>query len=89
MATIKDTPKVIDCDLHGVSPWHIICDHLMDGVATDWYSIDVDDGREVECDWVCEDCLAKHEADDDSIDHLHAVCMHCVRLLREEHCSQS
>ncbi len=77
------TPKVIDCDAHGLSPWSVVCVHLMDGESTDWRPIEVDDGREVESDWTCPECEAAHRSGRDDVSKLLPVCMHCARTARE------
>lgn len=72
----------IRCRDHGYAPWGIICHHLFTGARKD--AIKLPDG---DYDHVCPDCygkideLAKQDEISGKNQHLHAVCMHCIRKL--------
>lgn len=73
----------VNCDVHGTSPFHIVCDHLLNDYSTDWTAVEVNDGREVESDWVCPHCERAHRSGNDPIENLRVICMHCLRAHRE------
>lgn len=75
---------LIECGDHSYAPWSIVCVHLIDGTSREWKLIEVDDGREVDGDWVCPDCHEKHMAGNDDINFLRPICMHCVRTIRKK-----
>ena len=63
--------------------WAITCIHLIEGrPASEWKRIDVDDGREVDADWVCTSCFGKHMQGRDSVDDLRPVCIYCMRHMK-------
>ena len=75
--------NLIECSDHLWSPWHVTCEHVIDGLPFDeWVRIDLadDDLREIDADWVCEECADELEAKD--LTHLKAVCMHCMREIK-------
>lgn len=75
---------LIQCGGHGLVPWHIVCNHLIEGTSNDWVLVPLadDDGRDVEGDYLCPECDKEHMRDELDIAKLQAVCMHCVRRLR-------
>lgn len=77
-------PLVVECHGGGLAPYSFICRHLIDTPSVGWVAMDVQDGREVENDWLCEDCADKFAAGDDLGETLVPVCIDCVRQLRCE-----
>jgi hypothetical protein len=83
----KGVPKLIQCGDHKWAPWAIICCHLMDNPEDhEWCPIEVNDGREVDNDYVCPECFEAHfeQGEPHDIDKLRAVCIHCLRHLHEK-----
>ena len=79
-------PKVIRCEDHSCAPWAVTCIHIIEGTATDVVPIVLDEGTEVEADWLCPECVQKHfgdEWDKCEIADLRAVCIHCLRQVLE------
>ena len=78
-------PKLIQCGDHSYAPWALICVHLMKGTAKEWVAIEVDDGREVDNDYICPDCAGKVSMTPGEwdIENLRAVCIHCLRDIPE------
>lgn len=82
--------ELIQCDDHGMAPWHLMCRHLVAGLpVTRWCSVplDPDDRREIDCDWVCDKCTDKVIADSgrepEAINLPLCVCIHCCNDLKE------
>jgi hypothetical protein len=77
-----DVPKLIQCGDHSFAPWAITCVHICNGTATDVVPLPNQTGGEVESDWICPECFAKHFGDGPAkgdITDLRAVCIHCLR----------
>lgn len=74
-------PLVIECGDHSYAPYSFVCQHLIDTPVMDWHPVEVDDGREVEYDWVCAECLQKHESGV-QLEEVIPVCINCVRRLK-------
>ena len=77
-------PLIIECSDHSYAPYSFLCRHLIDNPNQNWVPMDVDDGREVEHDWVCPECVERFDAGDDLIEVLTPVCINCVRRLKGE-----
>jgi hypothetical protein len=77
-------PFVIECKNGKTAPYSFVCRHLVENPQQNWVSMDVQDGREVENDWLCEDCAGAFEAGSDLVETLVPVCINCVRDLRGE-----
>ena len=75
-----------------MSPWSIVCNHLMSGESREWRGVESNDNSEVEFDWLCPDCLKVHlETEEqqrpyteEELDSLKCVCIHCVCVLRRQ-----
>lgn len=88
----KQNINLIQCHDHSWAPWHIMCRHLFDAPPKEkWIKIELaeDDGREVDGDWLCEDCdnRIQEPGDFDKLMNeglLAAVCMHCCNHLKEK-----
>ena len=78
---IMENTNLIRCADHQLAPWAIVCIHVMDGKSDSAVAIPKEDGSEVMFDWVCPDCESIMEETNESgdIDHLAAVCIHCLR----------
>ena len=80
--------NLIQCADHKWAPWSIICTHLMDGSSRVWLPLE-SSLPEVDHDWMCPVCIEGHDeeasADDSDTQHLHAICIHCVRSLRKRY----
>jgi hypothetical protein len=77
-----DEAQLIRCGDHNLAPWAITCVHICDGTATDAVPIPQPEGSEVEADWLCPECFARHFGDGPKtgdITELRAVCIHCLR----------
>lgn len=77
-------PLVIECADHSFAPFSFLCHHLVDNPDQLWVGMDVQDGREVEHDWLCEDCAKRFEAGDELEEVLVPICINCVRKLKDE-----
>jgi hypothetical protein len=75
-------PLVIECANHKFSPYSFLCKHLIDSPKQKWVGMEVDDGREVEYDWLCEECFANHEQGDQLEDLIVPICIGCVEILK-------
>jgi len=80
--------NLIQCGDHAWAPWSIVCTHLMDGTSREWEELN-SNNPEVDFDWLCPECnkifQSQMEADRDvSLEHLKAICIHCVRDLRSK-----
>ena len=75
-------PNLIMCGDHKMAPWSIVCVHLVDGSSREWMPID-STFPEVDFDWVCPDCYSTITEPD--ISRLKAICIHCVRYLRQKY----
>ena len=79
-------PLVIQCGDHNYAPYSFVCRHLIENPLQEWIPIDIaeDDGREVDNDWVCEECdkneiWTKHE---EAVEALRIICIHCIKIIR-------
>lgn len=77
-------PKVIECANHQFAPWAVLCIHLIENPKLQWISVEVDDGREVENDYICAECYKQHMSGNDPVDDIRPICIHCVRKLKNE-----
>lgn len=77
-------PMNIECADHSFAPYSFMCRHLIDNPGQDWIAMDVQDGREVENDWLCPECADRFEAGDELEEVLIPVCINCVRRLKGE-----
>lgn len=77
-------PLIIECGDHSFAPFSFLCHHLCDFPDQEWVGMKVEDGREVENDWLCQECAARFEAGDELEEVLVPVCIGCVRRLRNE-----
>lgn len=77
-------PLIIECADHSYAPYSFLCKHLVDNPSQNWVSMDVQDGREVENDFLCEECADKFEQGDELSDTLVPICINCVRRLKGE-----
>ena len=73
---------LIQCADHQWAPWSVVCIHLCQGTSRQWEGLD-SNNPEVDHDWLCPACMKEHMADQDNLDHLRPVCIHCVRKLRK------
>jgi hypothetical protein len=76
--------QVVTCPEHGVQPWALVCIHVLSGGlrADNWRWVRIDDGREVDADWVCAECFSKHQAGADPVENLRVCCARHLRELR-------
>ena len=58
----------------------LVCNHCVNGQATDWYGIPVKDSESF--DWFCPGCLVKYEQLELDVDDAKPVCVECVRNLQ-------
>ncbi len=70
---------LIQCSDGTYAPVVCVCNHLVDGASTQWCPIP-SHRPEVECDWLCPDCLGR--AADLAVNDLQAICCHCAGHLR-------
>ena len=77
-------PLVIECADHSFAPFSFLCNHLIDNPDQTWVGMEVEDGREVENDWLCEECAERFKAGDELAEVLIPICIGCVRRLRNE-----
>ncbi len=77
-------PLLVECGDHSYSPYSFICQHLLDNPSLEWNPMEVGDGREVEYDWICPDCLDRHLQGENLGETLQTVCIGCVRRIRGE-----
>lgn len=75
-------PLVIECGNNSFAPYSFVCQHLIDVPTVNWNPIEVSDGREVEYDWLCDECLDKHEIGNDLAEVIVPICTYCVRNLK-------
>jgi hypothetical protein len=77
----------VDCERHGPGPAAFVCQHLLDGAAKGWFTLD--SGRGERPDAICSTCDAawtEHgEWNDElaAIVRIRVVCSHCYDELRE------
>ena len=75
--------NLIRCAGDGWAPWSIVCVHLATGESKEWIPIE-SNNPEVDHDWVCPECdTTLQESGSVDVDKLKAICIHCVRRLRE------
>ncbi len=79
-----NVPLVIECHDGQYSPYSFVCQHLIDNPRQKWEGMEVEDGREVEYDWLCKECLNNFNRGDTLEDMLVPICIGCVRSLRGE-----
>ena len=82
--TVNNNTHLIRCGDEGLAPWAITCVHICDGSASEIVPVPLEEGTEVESDWLCRECYEKHFGVDGGgagIDELRAVCIHCLRQL--------
>jgi len=77
-------PLLIECHTGQLVPYSFICQHLMDNPQQVWVGMDVNDGREVEKDWICEECLNNFESGDTLEEVISPICIDCVKILKSE-----
>jgi hypothetical protein len=77
-----EVPKLIQCADGKWAPWVVVCRHLLDGEADEWFQLPQPDGGEV-FDYMCRECFLKGP-DNVGIDDLRACCFHCIRREIEE-----
>jgi hypothetical protein len=77
-------PLVIECGDHSFAPYAFICFHLIDNPNLKWCPMEVEDGREVEYDWLCEECLEEYNDGSDLAENITPICINCVRRIRGE-----
>lgn len=77
-------PLIIECHNGELAPFSFLCNHLIDNPSLDWIGMDVQDGREVENDWLCPECADRFEAGDELAEVLIPICINCVRQLKGE-----
>lgn len=77
-------PLVIECADHTLAPYSFLCRHLIDTPKQQWVSMDVQDGREVENDYLCAECADLFEAGDELAEVLIPICIHCTRQLKSQ-----
>jgi hypothetical protein len=79
---------MVQCGDHSYAPGGIVCNHLLDGTATEWLNMgELSGNPDLEHDWICPECLEAHERqlrEMGSVDlsNFRPACMHCVRRLR-------
>lgn len=74
---------LIRCSEDGLVPWSIVCIHLVEGRSRKWEPLD-SSNPEVDHDWLCPECMKQHEMEQDDIENLRPVCIHCVVKLRRK-----
>ena len=89
-----DPINLIQCGDHLWAPYSIVCIHLLTGKSREWELIPIaeDDGREIDGDWLCPDCMnlldeisdTGRQYTDHEMDNLRPVCIHCCRKLRKK-----
>ena len=77
-------PLVIECSDHSFAPYSFLCNHLIDNPKQFWVSMDVQDGREVENDYLCSECADSFEHGDELAEVLIPICINCTRQLRSQ-----
>jgi hypothetical protein len=75
---------LVECADHSFAPFSFLCNHLLDNPNQNWVSMEVQDGREVENDFLCEECAERFEAGEQLEEVLAPVCINCVRCLKGE-----
>jgi hypothetical protein len=84
----KSPPNLIRCGDHSWAPYVVTCVHLIQGLPKErWRSVPVRDSREVEFDYICDECYAKKQARDtltDPLTVLRLVCIHCMREMKNK-----
>lgn len=68
------------CGDHQYAPGCLVCVHLVEGHSTHWCPVPIEEGSELESDWLCPECLEQFP--DIDIKLLQPICMHCVRELQ-------
>ena len=60
-------PLLVECGDHGRAPYSFCCIHVSEDPAQPWIPLALadDDAREVQADWLCEDCFDVLEAIED------------------------
>lgn len=81
-------PLLIDCGDHGRAPYSFCCIHLCTVPAQPWLALALadDDAREVEADWLCENCFDVLQAIEDLgldpweylLPLLTTICVNCL-----------
>lgn len=77
-------PLVIECADHTFSPYSFLCKHLIDNPKQLWVAMEVNDCREVEHDWLCEECYANFNDGDTLEDVVVPICIGCVESLKSQ-----
>lgn len=77
-------PLLIECHNGKFAPYSFLCVHLVDKPDQNWIAMEVQDGREVENDFLCEECAGNFEKGDELSDTLVPICINCVRKLKGE-----
>jgi hypothetical protein len=77
----EDNINLIQCGDDGWAPWSVVCIHLLNGSSREWVPLD-STNPEVDHDWLCPECVKKHDAGDHNLNEMRAVCIHCVRKVR-------
>ena len=79
--------ELIQCDNHKNAPTGLICIHLADHTSTEWVRVPQEPGGEFENDFLCPACLQNFPKL--RLADLRALCIHCIRKLRQEAVSSS
>jgi len=81
-------PQLIECGDHKMSPFCIICVHLIEGSPRKAFALPASEASpEVDHDWVCEKCVATmgKRGAKAVLDDLRPVCIHCARKVIDRH----
>ena len=89
----SDDEETIDCSVHGDAYVTYICDHLIDGLDSDWYSTEPEDESDWPSAW-CGTCHQhflvenewneKSEAAADISNNVSIICHFCYEILKDE-----
>jgi hypothetical protein len=74
--------KLIQCGDHKDAAWGLICVHLANQTSTDWVRVPQEPGEDFQNDFLCPACIKAFP--NLSPKDLQAVCIHCIRRLRQE-----
>ena len=76
-----EVPKLIQCGDHSLAPWSIVCEHVLSGEANEAIPIPKVDAQESMYDWVCAECEARmdEQNNEEFLDLLRCICIHCLR----------
>lgn len=77
-------PLNIECHGGQFAPYSFLCHHLIDNPKQFWVSMDVQDGREVEHDYLCAECADAFEGGDQLAEVLIPICINCTRQLKSQ-----